>query len=300
MSDWICALKLDKERKIVEGSTEALKEAVGHGADLRSYLEFIHNEHIDLTSDNAERVPEVAEYPVTYVLEDSWVAGIMSLRQPIHPPVGFGPRPSMSFYVINQNAQKGFARPFLDGVPSHGKPGRSQTEDPTDMPKYHTQDNWDSETNAPSSNYTYDFEVYRFCVCDTWQEVLSHDAEGKVISGSLERLREAFVEGCGVKVAVTDLCSSLTQPGASVPVKHEVFVATSSGCYYASEGILLAGSHPVIRIKPAIPLRYESGSWDFGWLVLRTDGRVVYRRCDPYTFAFKDIDERHAIRWFVR
>ena len=44
---------------------------------------------------------------------------------------------------------------------------------------------------------------------------------------------------------------------------------------------------------------YRSGNWDSGWLVLRTDGRVVYRRCDPYTLAFEDRRRRCPIRWFV-
>ena len=31
-------------------------------------------------------------------------------------------------------------------------------------------------------------------------------------------------------------------------------------------------SHLVVRVKPAVPMRYESHGWDFGWLYLRTDG----------------------------
>ena len=47
-------------------------------------------------------------------------------------------------------------------------------------------------------------------------------------------------------------------------------------------------------------MQFGSGDWDFGWLLLRTDGAIVYRRCDPYTLAFSDEDRRHPVRWFVR
>ena len=45
--------------------------------------------------------------------------------------------------------------------------------------------------------------------------------------------------------------------------------------------------------------RAVGGNWDSGWLVLRTDGVVVYRRCDPYTLAFEDRRYRCPVRWFV-
>ena len=61
----------------------------------------------------------------------------------------------------------------------------------------------------------------------------------------------------------------------------------------------MPGSHPVIRIRPDIPMRYQSKGWDFGWLVLRSNGGIAYRRCDPYTLAFTDDERRHPIRWFA-
>jgi hypothetical protein len=33
--------------------------------------------------------------------------------------------------------------------------------------------------------------------------------------------------------------------------------------------------------------------------VLRTDGAVAYRRCDPYTLAFQDLELRCSVRWFA-
>lgn len=298
MTRWTCALVLDSTRTVVAGSEKALVDAIQSGADLRICTEFLHNEHIDVRSESAERVREVAEFGVTYLVEQCWVAGIMSLRQPVELTTGFGERPSMSFFLYNQDGKQAIARPYLDGLRTHGMPGASPTESPANMPKYHTHDSWDEQTNAPSRNFTYDFDVFRYYVWNCWEEVLCHDADGRVQSGSVDALASAFSDGCAVKVGITGLCSDLADQTS--PLGHEVFVEIGSCYYYVDQKLFIAGSHPVVRVKPGIPLRYENRGWDFGWLVLRTDGLVVYRRCDPYTLAFKDSQKRHAIRWFVR
>ena len=299
MVGWNCVLELNTERQTVAGSEKALADAIRRGCDLRVYTEFIHNEHIDVTSDSTERIREVAEFGVTYLLADSWTAGVMSLRQPVSLPDGFGPRASMSFFLYNQNGQQAIARPHLDGQQTTRDLGTPQIDDHIDMPKYHAQDGWDQQTNAPSQNFIYDFDLYRFYVRDEWREVLSHDAEGAVQSGSVHDLADAFSQGCEVKVGVRGLCGNLAEDSTPV-VDHEVFVQTGSCYYYTAQQLFIAGTHPTIRVKPALPLVYTSRGWDFGWLMARTDGLVVYRRCDPYTLAFEDITNHYAVRWFVR
>src|SRR4051812_35216018 len=91
---WRCVYNLNRERQPVSGSAHELVAAIRRGADLRIYTEFRHNEHIDMSSANRELIREVADFRVTYLLENRWVAGIISLRQPISLPDGFGPRPS--------------------------------------------------------------------------------------------------------------------------------------------------------------------------------------------------------------
>jgi hypothetical protein len=86
--------------------------------------------------------------------------------------------------------------------------------------------------------------------------------------------------------------------GADLP--HELFVQAGPGYHYTAQRLFMTGTHPLIRVRPAIPLRYESGNWDFGWLFARTDGHVVYRRFDPYTLRCSDHEPRCAVRWFVR
>ena len=297
MKQWNCVLELDATRTVAAGSPEALVSAIRAGADLRIGTEFVHNEHIDVHSDSAERIREVAEFGVTYVIDGRWAAGIMSLRQPVSLPDGFGPRPSMSFFLYNQDGRQAIARPFLDGAPVSDEDDAFPDEDPDEMPKQHIEDEIDNRTNAPSSNFMYDFDMYRYHVCRRWQEMLHHSADGSVVSGSVEALADAFSDGAAVKAGVSGLCADLCRNGACP--EHELFVEVGSCYYYLDQRLFIAGSHPVVRVRPAIPMRYESRGWDFGWLVLRTDGRVVYRRCDPYTLAFSDHPCRHPIRWFV-
>jgi hypothetical protein len=298
-NDWQCVLVLDRERKPVSGSPEALSAAIRRGADLRINTEFRHNEHIDTKSSNPELIQEVADFRVTYLLEDRWVAGMINLRMPIALPTGFGDRPSMSFFMYNQDGRQAIARPHLDGKKPTGEPGPSPLDDHSDMPKYHQLDSWDGDTNAPSSNFIYDFETFRFWVCDDWQEVFSHKADGKVLGGSIDALGREFALGREVKVGITGLCADMAENPASA-TSHEVFVQCGSCYYYTVRKQFMAASQPVVRVKPAIPLLYRSKGWDFGWLMPRSDGHVARWLVNPYTLKFAQSEGRYAIRWFVR
>jgi len=295
MSAWQTVLEMNRTRAVVAGSAEALRSAIRRGADLRIYTEFKHNEHIEPGAKNAEMVREVSDFRVTYLLENRWVAGIMNLRMPISPPDGFGPRPSMSFFMYNEDGRQAIARPYLDGRPPTSVPGPSPLDDHSDMPKYHQHDGWDAATNAPSSNFTYDFDVFRYIVRDEWREILSHDRDGAVTGGSLDALAEAFSAGAEIKVGIRGLCHDLGSD-----MDHEVFVHAGPGYYSTERRLFCAGTQPVVRVKPAIPMRYESRGWDFGWLMPRTDGYVALWLCNPYKLEFHKSEGHHAIRWFAR
>jgi len=298
-TNWKIALTLNAKREPISGSADELAAAIGRGADLRIYTEFHHNEHIDTKSHNPELIQEVADFRVTYLLDNRWAAGIMSLRQPVSLPDGFGPRPSMSFFLYNQNGQQAIARPHLDGVPPTGEPGPSPLDDHSEMPKYHQSDSFDAATNAPSSNFVYAFNTYRFCVSDDWEEILSHTADGDVISGSVDALAEQFARGRECKVGIRDLCADLAASPAAAPT-HEVFAHIGPGYYYTQRKLFIAETHPLVRVRPAIPLAYSSRGWDYGWLMPRTDGFVARQLVDPYTSKFHKSDSRYAMRWFVR
>lgn len=298
MGNWTCALSLDAERRIVAGSTDALCAHIRGGADLRIYTEFYHDEHIDTDSANHELVREVSDFPATYLLADRWAAGIMTMRQPVVlPKEGFG-QPSMSFFMYNQNGQQAIARPHLHGTIPDAPPGPSAPNDHSRMRKYHELDHWDASTNAPNSNFIYDFEIYRYYVRDVWREVLSHTSRGEVISGSPETLEEAFARGCEVKVGIRNLCSDLVMADGE-HIEHELFIQLGPCYYYTDAKMFIGESRPLVRVEPHIPLRYRSGNWDFGWVIARTDGSVSSLYYDPYTFRYRKQEDQHAIRWFV-
>jgi len=354
MAKWKCALELDQKRNRIGGSESALCEAVSRGADLRIETAFKHNEHIDTKSGNDEWVREVSEFRVTYLLENRWAAGFMTLRQPVTIPEGFGPRPSLSLFMYNQNGQQAIARPYLDGAAgglaeggvkagghrvAGGLPGAvPDTGDHAEMPLYHQLNAWDVDMNAPSSNFIYDFGFYRYWVNDEWEEVLSHDAEGGVVSGSLEALVAAFQSGREVKVGIRGICADLADgwgganggghasdasggssegganggsgtnggsdasdaSGGKSLLDHELFVQVGFTYYYTESKLFLGETHPIVRVKPAIPVVYESGNWDYGWAMPRTDGFAALLLLDPYTLEFHRKEKRYPMRWFVR
>lgn len=298
MTKWSCVLELDKLRQRVAGSETSLRDAICAGADLRIGTGFRHNEHIDTTSECNESVREVMDFRVTYLLEDRWVSGIETLRMPISLPDGFGPRASMSFFIYNQDGHQAIARPHLDGQPARGKPATSEIHEHPEMPQYHELASWDADTNAPSSHFIYDFEYFRYFVNNNWEEVLAHDAEGHIESGSLDALVMAFSEGCEVKVAIQNLCHDLEGPEEK-QVKHEVFLHVGAGYYYTERRQFMASANPVVRTRPTIPLGYGTSCWDFGWMMPRSDGHLARWICNPYTLQFEKSFTRNSMRWFV-
>jgi hypothetical protein len=296
---WVSALTLDVHRNVVAGSPVALRTAIARGADLRIYSEFRHNEHIDTSSSSAELVQETMDMRTTCLVDSRWCAGITTLRQPVELPVGFGPRPSLSLFMYNEDGGQAIARPYLDGPPAPGPRGPSPPADHQAMPKYHERDRWDDGTNAPSSNFIYDFETLRYFVRDDWKQVLHHSADGRVISGSRDEVAAAFTRGVEWKLGIRGLCDDLALPGQAAP-PHEVFIQAGSCYFYSEQQLLIAASHPFARVRPAIPLRYETNAWDYGWLVARTDGHVARLIYDPYTLQPSRSECWHEIRWFCR
>lgn len=302
---WTSVLTLNSDRTLRSGSSELLSAAVRRGADLRILTEFRHNEHIDTQSASRELIREVCDFQIAYLIDDRWVAGIMQMRQPVQLPDSFGPRPSLSFFLYNQDGEQGIARPFLDGAEFRGELGAAPFDVNPRMPRYHQRDNWDAGTNAPSHNFVYDFDVFEYFVRDEWREVCSHDALGNVEFGTVAELGEAFRCGSQIKVALRGFCGDLVQRGdlaqnGNAPLEHEVFIQAGSCYFYTGQKLFIAGTNPLVRVRPSIPLQYASQSWDCGWCVARTDGRIKYRALDPYTLKFREMEQNCALRWFVR
>ncbi len=306
-SAWAMVLELAPDRSVVSGSKEALAAAIGRGADLRIYTEFLYEEHIlpGGAADPALNGPirEVIDFRETILVENRYVAAITTLRQPLEPPHGFnGHDPKMSFFMYTVDGEQGLANLVLGETPETGwaAPGeRTLVPTPADMPKIGIQEFFDIGTSGPSRNFVYDMEAYRFFVRDEWEEILAHDAAGTVVGGSFAALEAAQVAGREIKVGIRDLGGELAPPGTS-PVPHETFILVGSGFIHVRAGLYVTLTHPLVRIAAEIPIRYGSGSWDVAWVFLRTDGHATVRRLDPWTRVWEDRPTRFACRWFAR
>jgi hypothetical protein len=304
-SGWRTVLELAPDRSVVAGSKADLVDAIRHGADLRIYTEFLYEEHILPGGGHPiwnGPIREVIDFRETVLVEDSYAAAITTLRQPLEPPHGFnGTDPKMSFFMYTMVGEQALANLVLGSAPEQVvTPGRRTVEPtPTDMPKMSDQEFFDVGTTGPSRNFVYDMETYRFIVRNEWQEVLAHDADGRVTAGSFDALEAAQIAGREIKVGVTDLGADLASPGTDAP-PHEVFTLVGSGFLHVRAGIYVTLTHPLVRIAPRIPIRYRTGNWDLSWVFLRTDGQARIRRIDPYTRQWEDRPARFGCRWFVR
>ncbi|MBM4408690.1 MAG: hypothetical protein FJ038_08880 [Chloroflexi bacterium] len=269
------------------GSKQAVIDALTRGADLRVYTEFLFEEHIEPGGRPGEPeqdglIREVIDFRETIVIEGRHAAGITTLRQALHPPFGFNGGPKMSFFLYTVDGEQACANVvFGDPDPAAAFGTRLVMPSPADMPKMSPDEVFDLGTLAPSRNFVYDFERYRYFVRDDWREL-----------DSFEAIEAAQIAGREIKVGVAGLLG----PGST----HEVFVAVGSGFLHTGPRLYACLTHPLVRVAPAIPLRYASGNWDVAWVFLRTDGLAVIRRFDPQTRAWTDREERFEMRWFAR
>lgn len=287
MSDWKLALELRPDRSIAAGSKDELIAALARGADLRVYTEFLFEEHIvpGGTDDPTQNglIREVIDFRETIVVEGRHAAGITTLRQALNPPFGFNGTPRMSYFLYTTDGEQAAANVFFGPPPDPAAPFGTRVVNPTyaDMPKMGPDELFDGGTIAPARNFVYDFERYRYFVRDDWQELDSFDA-----------IEAAQVAGREIKVGVAGLLGS----GPT----HEVFIGVGSGFLHTGPRVYSCLTHPLVRVAPAVPLRYASGNWDVAWVFLRTDGFAIIRRMDPQTHAWTDTETRLACRWFAR
>ncbi len=309
---WAIALELHPDRTVKVGSKEALVAALTRGADLRMYTEFVFEEHIEpgWIGDPSLRglIREVIDFRQTIVVDGRHAAGLTTLRQPLHPPFGFnGTDAKMAFFFYTSDADQAranllIAGPEADAARAGGvAPGGPVVNPPPPgMAKMSPEETFDLGTLGPSRNFVYDMETYRFIVRDDWQEILAHDADGTVTGGSMDALEAAQIAGRELKVAIGGLAAEVASSIGLPAIDHEVVSCVGSGFFHTGSRMYDALTHPIVRVAPAVPLRYRSRGWDLVWVHLRTDGRATVRRLDPLTQAWSDAPARFAARWFAR
>lgn len=302
---WQCALELDPRRRVVAGSYEKLCAAIHNAADLRVYTEFIHEEHIAPGGSPEAQgsrgvIREVIDFRETMLVDGRHTAGVTLYRQPLEPTTGFnGTTPKTSFFLYNMDGTQACANLHLDDAPRATAFGdRAVIPTPGDMPKMSPEERFDAQTHGPSRNFVYDMEVYRYFVRDEWTEVFAHDENGRALRGDFAALEAAQLAGREWKIGIRGLCGSLTKSGAALD--HEIFSHCGSSFLHTGRRFHELLTHPIVRVAPAIPVKYASGNWDVVWVSIRTDGVATIRAINPYTRRFSDHRTRLACRWFAR
>ncbi len=292
-SSWQCLLELDAQRNVTSGDARTLCDAIARGADLRVYTEWLFEEHVapDLgrpaRDDEAGLLQEVIDFRETILVGNDYASGITTQRQAILPTVAFnrnGP-PRMSFFMYDTQGCQACANVLFD------EPFQVAHQTTMDAPKMHDVDPHDAGSFAPSTNFIYDMERYRYFVRDDWRQVLHHDAHSRVIEGSFKDLHAAHHSGCDLKVAISDLAAGDA---------HEIITPVGTSWVHTARKQLEALTHPLVRVAASRPLRYASGNWDVAWVFLSTAGTSTVRRFDPRQRRFVDEPGRFACRWFVR
>lgn len=298
---WKCALELSPDRTVQAGGHAELCAAIERGADLRIYTEFLFEEHIapGWTGDAEFNglIREVIDFRQTMLVDDRHVAAVTTMRQPLHPPFGFnGTQPKMSFFLYNMDGQQACANLELDDVECAAIAGKcEEIPPPTGMAKMSAMQVFDGDTCGPSRNFIYDMEVYRFFVRDDWELIYAHEGDGTPRAGNVSAIEQAQLAGREIKVGIRDLNSEW-----NTGLAHEVFSQVGSGFYHCGPRVYACSTHPIVRVKPGIPVVYSSQGWDVCWVFLRSDGQSVIRRLDPVTRKFADHEQQLACRWFAR
>src|ERR1041385_6032340 len=110
---WQTVCEMNRKREVTAGSLTALADAIHRGADLRGFTTFDWVDHMGTLFPDQGLVEETMDWRITYLIEDRWVAAVMSLRYPANAGLGFGKDPSLSFFMYNQDFEFGVARPFF-------------------------------------------------------------------------------------------------------------------------------------------------------------------------------------------
>ena len=289
-----CVLEMDPQRNILSGSTAALNEKIKSGSDLRISTGFIHNEHIDPSSDDDQLIVETSTFAETVLIDGRWSAYFMTLRQPVGLPTGFGPSNALSLFLYNQNGQQAVARLIMD--PTESAEASTDVVDDAPFKKTHTINSFDAGTPGYSKNFIYDFESFRYLANDCYEEIFANDENGNCVFGSVKALEEAYAEGRAIKIAVSGISGVLWGDTGHT---DEIYIHCASSYYYTKDRLMITNSLPFVSIPADIPLAYKPRSYRYCWMIARNDGRVEIRGFNPFDKKWNTCMTHLPIRWFA-
>ena len=286
---WSMVLELAPDRSVTAGSKEALAAAIGRGADLRIYTEFLYEEHIlpgggdDRSLDGLIR--EVIDFRETILVDGRYVAAHHDPAPAARAAARLQrPRSEDVVLPVHDGRRPGPGQPRArraDAVGRRPASGRSSRRRPTCR-------RWASRSSSTSGP-----PDRRGTSSTTWRSTATSSATSGRRSwpttpmaasrpARSPRSRRPRSPAARSRSGSATSAADLASDGAP-SVAHEVFTLVGSGFVHVRAGLYVTLTHPLVRVAGAIPLRYGSGNWDVAWVFLRTDGEAQVRRLDPYT-----------------
>ncbi len=277
MSEWVKLCSVGEDFRPTEGQSASVADAVRRGADLRRYSIYDPS----LTG----LVEETMGLQTTWVFDSAHVGGLSTLRHPAECGLHLFKRPSMAYWIFNVTAPSSSAFVPLDGQPMDSATGPWVRVD--ERP-------FDSKADAPWLS-----KRYHWWARDDWQEIYSHDAEGKPLLGDWKDVCRSAASGCALKVGIRNLWDHLScRRGPTL--EHEVFIECGTHFAHLDAGFFAAITIPTFLVRPSAPLRFIGEAFEPGWLLVRTDGRVDRQTLNPSSLKWLCTQTHHAIRWFAR
>ena len=260
----------------VSGLVAAVAQAVRRGCDLRRFSTY--------ELEGTGLVEETMTLQTTWVFDDKHVGGLQTLRHPVDAALGISRQPSLALWIFGVAA-----RQRSTFVPLDGNPMVNATEQ------------WAQVDNDPygAEGEEYIPRRYHWWARGGWEEICAHSEEGNASKGSWKALQEAANDGCVFKVGIRNLWSGFVPDNEQTP-EHEVFVECTTDFSHVHDEFFGSLTQPTFLLKPCVPLVFERGCYAPGWLIVRSDGRVLRQTVDPTTMRWERMWSRHAVRWFAR
>lgn len=147
---------------------------------------------------------------------------------------------------------------------------------------------------ALDESQAYPYGLYRWFVCDRWQTVYEHDADGRCIAGDLDILKEHVRNGRSIQVGIRQLFGLAEDETGGPP--HISFVTNMQPTI--QDGHVKANCDLVVIGAPKWPFNWQDGL-HIAMMQPSTTGEMACFIAEPGRLPFKRTIRRRAMQWMV-
>jgi len=157
-----------------------------------------------------------------------------------------------------------------------------------------SQVKWMLDNRTFDESQPYQYGVYRWYVCNRWQVVYDHDAEGNRVFGDLETLKEHIRAGHSIKVGVRQLFG-IQKDDPSGP-EHISFLDIMQPLI--KDDHVGANCDFILSGAPQWPFSWRDGL-AIGMVWPWSSGEMICHLVEPGKLPFERTTVRRAIQWLV-